>query len=57
MIGHASGSISGRYIHHLDVVLIAAADKVAKYVQAYMRGETAEVVAFPTGDKAAAAER
>lgn len=29
MIGHSSGSITGRYVHHLDTVLIAAADRVA----------------------------
>ena len=29
MLGHAAGSVTSRYIHHLDTVLIAAADKVA----------------------------
>lgn len=32
MIGHAGHSITSRYIHHLDVVLIAAADRVSKVI-------------------------
>jgi integrase len=29
MLGHAAGSVTGRYTHHLDSVLIAAADRIA----------------------------
>jgi integrase len=29
MLGHASGSMTSRYIHHLDEVLISAVDTVA----------------------------
>lgn len=29
MLGHSSGTITSRYVHHLDAVLLAAADKVA----------------------------
>jgi integrase len=36
MLGHSSGSVTGRYIHHLDAVLIAAADKVAEEVRGMM---------------------
>lgn len=36
MIGHAVGSVTGRYMHHLDSVLIAAADKVARTIYEYM---------------------
>ncbi|AQR75079.1 site-specific integrase [Sphingomonas sp. LM7] len=32
MLGHSSSSITGRYIHQLDAVLIAAADRVANAV-------------------------
>jgi integrase len=32
MLGHSSSSVTGRYIHQLDAVLIAAADKVADAV-------------------------
>ncbi|WP_206453826.1 site-specific integrase [Aurantimonas marina] len=40
MLGHAAGSVTGRYIHHLDSVLIAAADKVAIAIAGFMNGET-----------------
>jgi integrase len=29
LLGHAAGSVTSRYVHHLDSVLIAAADRVA----------------------------
>ena len=32
LLGHASGSVTGRYIHRLDSALIAAADRVADEV-------------------------
>jgi integrase len=38
LLGHASGSVTGRYTHILDTVLIAAADQVATTVQDYMTG-------------------
>lgn len=40
MLGHAAGSVTGRYIHHLDSVLIAAADKVALAIFGFMKGDT-----------------
>ncbi|MER9234161.1 hypothetical protein NKI56_19025 [Mesorhizobium sp. M0622] len=36
MLGHAAGTITSRYIHHLDSVLISAADNVAATIQAMM---------------------
>lgn len=37
LIGHSGGgSVTRRYIHHLDAVLIAAADKVAATIYGYM---------------------
>lgn len=36
MIGHAAGSVTSRYVHHLDSVLIAAADKVARTIYEMM---------------------
>lgn len=39
MLGHAAGSVTGRYIHHLDSVLIAAADKVAGAIASHMNGD------------------
>ncbi|MCX5581222.1 tyrosine-type recombinase/integrase [Kaistia terrae] len=32
LIGHAAGSVTSRYIHRLDSVMVASADKVAKAV-------------------------
>jgi integrase len=39
LLGHKSGTITGRYIHSADAVLLAAADRVANEVLALM-GET-----------------
>jgi integrase len=36
MLGHAAGSVTGRYTHHLDVVLVAAADKIAAEIARMM---------------------
>ena len=47
MLGHASGSVTSRYVHHLDAVLIAAADKVTRAIHAQMTGEEAKVVRLP----------
>ncbi|MDI3307692.1 MAG: site-specific integrase [Acetobacteraceae bacterium] len=44
LLGHASGTVTGRYTHILDAVLIAAADRVAKTIHSYMTGQIAEVV-------------
>jgi integrase len=39
LIGHlAVGSVTGRYIHPLDTVLIAAADKVSRSILGQMTG-------------------
>ena len=32
LLGHAAGSLTSRYVHHLDSVLIAAADRVAEEI-------------------------
>lgn len=39
LLGHRSGGITSRYIHPLDRVLIAAADRVAGQIEAWMRGD------------------
>ncbi len=36
LLGHASGTVTGRYAHILDSVLIAAADRVAEAIMGYM---------------------
>jgi integrase len=42
MLGHASGTITGRYTHILDTVLIAAADRVSRTIQDYMTGRSTQ---------------
>jgi len=52
LLGHASGSVTSRYIHHLDSVLISAADKVSRTIVEMMKDtntaneETSTVVEF-----------
>jgi integrase len=48
LLGHAKGSVTSRYVHHLDAVLIAAADRVANTIDDYLTGATGEVVMFAT---------
>jgi len=38
LIGHAKGSVTGKYIHTLDTALIMAADTVAGYIQGLLDG-------------------
>ncbi len=38
LVGHAASSVTSRYIHHLDSVLIAAADRVAGRIHELMTG-------------------
>jgi integrase len=38
LLGHAAGTVTSRYIHHLDAVLVAAADKVAVAIHRMMTG-------------------
>ena len=47
ILGHAAGSVTSRYVHHLDSVLIAAADKTARAIYSYMRGAEVQVVQMP----------
>lgn len=39
LLGHAAGSVTSRYVHHLDSVLVAAADKVARAIHGMMTAE------------------
>jgi hypothetical protein len=48
LLGHRIGSVTGRYTHHADAVLIAAADRVAGAIARKLAGEpVAEVVPLP----------
>jgi integrase len=42
LLGQRSGSVTRRYIHQLDRVLIAAADRVSSHISAAMRGKEAQ---------------
>lgn len=47
LLGHAAGNVTQRYIHHLDSVLIAAANKVSGEIHRMMTGEKAKVIKLP----------
>lgn len=38
LLGHASSSITSRYVHTLDAALVMAADTVSGYIQALLDG-------------------
>ncbi|MGZ2477955.1 integrase [Sinorhizobium medicae] len=47
LLGHSAGNVTQRYVHHLDSVLIAAANKVSGEVHRMMTGKAAKVVELP----------
>jgi integrase len=47
MLGHAGGTITSRYVHRLDSVLVAAANKVCGEVYRQMTGEVGKVLEMP----------
>ena len=51
LLGHATHSTTGRYVHHLDSALIAAADKVAGQIATMMMGPrtAAKIVRLRSG--------
>jgi integrase len=54
LIGHKKASMTSRYAHHADAVLLQAADAVAQQIAALMGEAKApnEVIEFPGGRKA-----
>lgn len=44
LLGHSSGGVTSRYIHQLDTIVIAAADKVAGEVSRHMSGTASQVI-------------
>lgn len=43
LLGHTAGTVTSRYVHHLDSVLIAAADRVARTICDFiLKGQRAE---------------
>jgi integrase len=47
LLGHGTHSITGRYLHHLDSALLAAADKVAGEIAAMMAGRRTSAKIVP----------
>jgi len=47
LLGHAGNSVTSRYTHVLDTVLVAAANKVAAEVWRQMTAKSAEVIELP----------
>jgi integrase len=47
MLGHANGTMTGRYIHHLDAALNAAADKVSSFIANTMEGRKSSAKIVP----------
>lgn len=47
LLGHAGGTVTSRYVHRLDSVLVATANKVCGEVYRQMTGEAGNVVALP----------
>ena len=44
MLGHSRGTMTSRYIHHIDATLLAAADRVASVIARAMSGKAAAIV-------------
>ena len=58
LIGHRTGTVTSRYVHQLDAVLLAATDRVAAQIEAWMRGNgTAEIVELSERSVAVAGSR
>lgn len=47
MLGHAGGTVTSKYIHRLDSVMVAAAGKVCGEIYRQMTGAAAKVIELP----------
>lgn len=47
MLGHAGATVTSRYVHRLDSVLVAAANKIAAEIERQMTGKSANVLEMP----------
>jgi integrase len=47
LLGHTAGTVTSRYVHRLDSVLVAAANKVSGEVYRQMTGASAKVLEMP----------
>jgi integrase len=55
LLGHATRTMTGRYIHHLDTALIAAADAVSDQIAAALNGHAAATKLVELSQRASAA--
>jgi hypothetical protein len=44
MLGHSRGTMTSRYIHHVDATLLAAADRVSGAIARAMAGEKSATI-------------
>ncbi len=49
LLVHSGGTVTSRYMHYLDSVLIGAADRVARTIHDFMTGETDALVELAAG--------
>jgi integrase len=47
MLGHSSGTVTGRYIHHVDSALVATADRVSGQISALLEGKMTDANVVP----------
>jgi len=55
LLGHATRSMTSRYMHHLDAALIAAADAVSDQIAAALNGRAAATKVVKLSRQATAA--
>jgi integrase len=55
LLGHAAHTMTARYIHHVDAVLIAAADAVSACIAGALNGHDADAVVIPLPRQSVAA--
>jgi integrase len=55
LLGHATHSITSRYIHHLDAALIAAADTISNRIAAALDGRAMGAAILPLQQRSDAA--
>lgn len=47
LLGHATHTVTARYIHHVDAILIAAADRVSDRIANSLQGQAADAKVVP----------
>lgn len=47
LLGHSAGTITSRYVHRMDSVMVAAANKVSAEIYRQMTGEVGKLLEMP----------